>query len=394
MEVLLLFALVALVVWLSAKHWAGVMEQRQHDQREWLAAAEALQLKASGGEDRRSIAGQIRGVPAHVTFVRERRGVGKSSRVVEATTFVAGGDGRIPRSLTLTEGAPEGFIAGLIAGIDDPGATTGDEEFDSRVGLPNMNAHVCAALSEKAREQLTTFVHGGGRVARGAVQWPLEGVEHPDRQWLIDRIEDVVTLAELLSVTTDTLAQRLAHNATHDSDPDVRLRNLSFLVASETHAPRELIATTARALLDDPLRPIRFHSARQLGSEGHATLRGLTTDEHAAPALRAQALGALHEGNAADIDQWLAPFLTPSPLELTRAALGVVAARRLSIHTDRVIALTSAADASLRVAAARTLSMLESAQVEPALLRLLADEESEVQTATAEALGSVGSVSA
>jgi hypothetical protein len=372
------------------------MERRLDSmRRDWLATAEALGLRASGSDDERALSGAVRGVPVRVDFARKIRGSRDSEHdnrySVETTTFVAGGDGRIPMSLSVRYDDPMGVFARLG---DGSGAKTGDEGFDRQVELPTMNAQVCAALSERARQQLTTLVNGGGRVSQGVVSWPFEDVHEQDRQWLIEHVEHVVALAELLSVTPDSLPSRLAHNALHDSTPDVRLRNLRYLVAAETRAPVELLASTARQLLGDRRHDIRFHAACQLGADGHPTLQALAADGAIDSALRAQALGALHEGNAADIDDWIESFLLPGPPALVCAALGVVAARRLSAHTDRVIALTSAADASLRVAATRTLGSLESPPIERCLLQLLAGEETEVQIAAAQALGTVGSVSA
>lgn len=275
-----------------------------------------------------------------------------------------------------------------------PGETTGDHAFDESMELGKMNAEVCAALSERARQQLTVLVNGGGSVSQGVVTWPFQDVDKPDRQWLIEHVEHVVTLVELLTVTPDSLPRLLAKNAGRDSNPNVRLRNLRYLIAAETRAPRALVETTCKDRLGDRDPVIRFHAARQLGPEGHPTLRALTANEQAEPALRAQALAALHEGNAASIEEQVASFLRPSPLELTRAALAVVAARRLSAHADRVIALSGAPDASIRAAAARTLSLLESPKLELSLMQRLADEDADVQTAAAEALGTAGSVAA
>jgi hypothetical protein len=154
------------------------------------------------------------------------------------------------------------------------------------------------------------------------------------------------------------------------------------------------VRETARALIPDRNPVVRFHAARQLGAEGHPTLKALATDVRAESGLRAQSLLALHEGDAVDIDEWVASFLMPGPPELVSAALGVVASRRLSAHVERVIALAGAADTPIRVAAARTLGSLESPAIERCLLQLLADAEVEVQTAAAEALGTVGSVGA
>jgi HEAT repeat protein len=370
---------------------ASNQAQQLHQQREWLAAAKALQLQASGGDDQRSLRGTVQGVPAQVEFVRESRRAGKSSYQVETTTFQAGGDGRIPASLDLRQEDPWGVFGRLLEG---PDPEVGDADFDRLVDLQGMDAYVCAALSESARKGIEDLVTAGGKVSGGVVLLPVEDAEDPSSRWLTRQIELVAALAASLGVTPDTLAQRLAHNALHDSRPEVRLQNLRFLLAPETPAPATLAAETARALLSDPSDAIRIHAARHLGAAGHPTLRSLVVDARAKPALRAHALDMLHEGNAAGIDDWVASILTPSPRELVCAALVVVGSRRLSAHVERVIELTRAADVPIRVAATRALGQLESPLCERGLIQRLADDESEVRAAAAEALGSVGSVAA
>lgn len=366
--------------------------------REWPAAAEALGLRASVSEDKRSMQGTLQGVPVRVEFSRETLPQNDSHYSRNETTFTrskiifsAGGDGRIPKSIELRGEDSWAVLARLGAG---PDRETGDRGFDELVDLRGLDAYVCAALSEQAREQLKTFAPYGGSVSNGRVTWAVMDTEDHDRRWLIEHIERVAALAAELSVTPDVLAQRLAHNAQHDSNPRVRRQNLRFLLAPEALAPVELTTAITRALLTDPDPEVRFDAARQLGSEGHATLQGLATDARAEPALRSQALMALHEGNAVNLDLWLASLLNPSPLELTRAALVIVASRRLSAHVDRVIDLTGAGAPALRAAAALTLSQLESSRIETTLWQLLVDVEEDVQTAAAEALGEVGSVAA
>lgn len=391
MTALLMIVLGIAVVVLIAKYMIDLDQRRQHLYQQWLAAAEALQLEATGEEKKRSMVGQVRGVPVRADFERETRGSGKSQHTVDVTTFSAGGDGRIPKSLELREDSTWRQLGRFFDGAD---MTTGDPGFDQLTELPTMNAYVCAALSESLREQLMAIVAEGARVSNGVVTWPFENVEEPDRQWLCMRIEHIARLAEQLGVTRDTLAPRLAHNAVHDSEPAVRLQNLQFLLAPDTRAPAELVNETARALLTDLNPSVRFHAARRLGAEGRPTLKALTTDEHAAIGLRAQALQALGESDAPDIAEWVEPFLVSSTPELTRAALVVVASRELNVHAEHVIALCGNADASLRAGAARTLSLLKSPRSELALLQLLSDEETDVKIAAAEALGAVGSIAA
>jgi HEAT repeat protein len=388
---LLVICLLVVAVALIALSLTRMQASVDSRAREWVAAAQALRLRLSGSEDRPSMQGSLRGVPVTVAITRERSGTGDTEHVDYRTTFSAGGDGRIPHNIELRPDDPWGVFGRLAQG---PDRETGDRGFDQLVHVARLDVYVCAALSARAREILSTIVAEGGSVASGLVTWRLMNAEDMDRRKLIERTELVVTLAELLAVTPDTLAERLAHNAMHDTNASVRLHNLRFLLAPDTHAPTGLVTTTARALLGDPEHAVRFHAARRLGVEGHATLQALASDVQVEPALRAQALAALHEGNAAGLDDWLVPCLTPISFEVARAALVVVAARQLNEYVARVIALSRTAEPALRAAAARTLGLLDSPKIELRLLELCADDEIEVQIAAAEALGTVGSVGA
>lgn len=381
-----LLVMTVVVTWGVRVQARETRERNEHMLRQWLAAAQALGLQASGDGWQRTMQGVVRGVPVRIDFAHEQSTTSKGT--AETTTFQAGNDGHIPASIALRQTPVQLF--GSSADAAEP--ATGDERFDALTELAKMDAYVCAALSEEARRHLGAIVHGGGGVWNGVVTWRVQGHRTGEQRWLTERIDFIAAVANLLSVNPDTLAQRLAQNAVHDSDPEARQQNLLFLLAPETHAAPELVTATARALIGDPQPLVRVRAARQLGAEGHATLLALLKDVQAEMPLRAVALAALHEGNADDIDEWIASFLAPSPAELTRAALVIVAARSLSVHLDRVLDLTSASDASLRAAAARTLSALESPLIEPRLLELLADDEEEVQVAAAEALGRIGDI--
>lgn len=390
MALLLVFVVMLVVLAASVFALSKPNDRWQRVQTEWVAAAGQLQLATREDEDTRAMYGELLGVPVHVDFTHATTARGESRRTIEVATFSAG-KGIIPASLEAHIENPWGEHGSLARG---PDRDTGDHEFDRQVDLATMDAYVCAALSEPARAQLVEFMNSGGTVSSGAVSWRTDELREVERLWLIERTERIARFAKHLGVTPDTLAARLAHNAVHDSQPDVRIRNLQFLLAPETAAPVELVKTTARTLLTDQRHIVRFHAARALGVEGHAALRALTTDPHAEVALRARAVSELHEQDAAGIAELVASFLIPSPRELVCAALAVVAARRLSAHVERVIALFAGAETPVRVAAARTLGALESPAIEPYLLRLCADEEAEVQIAAAESLAIIGGVDA
>ena len=257
-----------------------------------------------------------------------------------------------------------------------------------------MDEWVCAALSQEARQQLSVLLGRGGEVRAGTLWFAVkkEGVD--DAVWLPDMLQLFSQLSQQLTVTRDSLHQRLAHNAVRDPSPAVRLQNFRFLAEPRIETPLGLLTSTARELLADDHVPLRLAAAVQLGSEGNPVLDALATDRGVYTDLRIQALRELDARGAPGLEALLAKLLWPNPPALVCAALAIIAARRLDTFAAAVVECSANEREELRIAAATALGSLTAKEAEPALIRLLCDLSSEVQRASAESLGRVGSVAA
>jgi hypothetical protein len=394
----------------------AVSHRRERGVDEWRAAAHELGLTLTGGEEARSMGGVLNGVPVRVDFRRKllhgKRGTEAAVDYLgddETTSFFAG---RLPplgafaRRLGLQRsegsayaGIPETLAVreeslarslGLVGGRDE---TSGDAQFDALVELPGMDAYVCAALSFTARQQLHALMERGGQVHKGRVEFERRVPVSHDRNWLVLLCKSLSRLGNALSVTPDSLHGRLADNATHDPIAGVRLKNLHFLTDPSTRTPEGLVASTARAVLSDVSAPVRLLAARQLPAEGGPVLRALVTDARLGTGLRVEALQALDERGVPEA-ALLSTLLSTAPPELATAALSVIVARRLEGLSVAVVECAHQEHAGVRAAAARALGTLPVADAQGVLLRLLSDPSADVQYASAESLGAIGSVAA
>jgi len=388
MSVLLILCLAGVLVLAIAKANA---RWRQESLRAWQSAALELGLEFSGPEDERRMAGVLHGVPVSAEFRREVTGIGKHRRVDEKSTFSAGGDARIPVTLQLKKDTVLRSLGRFFDGEDEQ---LGDPEFDGVVELAKLDAYVCAALSSAARERLSQLLEWGAEVRERKVVHELYGSPSAEQAWLVEKLRDLAELAALLSVTRQELHERLAHNAVHDPSPGVRLLNLRFLTDESTRAPALLVRVTAGALLSDVSARVRLLAAQQLQAVGHPQLSELASNSGLKTELRVEALRALHAGGAPALDQLLAELARSGPPELACEALSVIRERQLSALSGAVVACTSSEHEAVRAAAATTLGRLPRGPSEAALIGLLLDPAEPVQRASAEALGSVGSVAA
>lgn len=400
---LILVAVAALAVASSAAYQRRVEERVDA----WQGAARVLGLSYTPSPDpyrksECSIHGVLHGVPVRLDTKQLQASSAETSYQVHH--FSAGGDGQIPARLLVRE---ESVLRSLgLRGRDE---RVGDERFDDAVELPGMDAYVCAALSADARTQLTALIELGGSVEQGQIHYELPASDEQDRPWLIRQLRALAELGQLLSVSAESLHERLAQNALRDPSPGVRQLNLRWLADPHTRTPAAVLEATARALLVDADAAVRLLAAQQLGPAGAPVLRALLSDAQQKAALRVGALRALD--SCAEFDPGGAPdnagalgipllecLLGAGPPELTCAALSIVATRQLSSLFEALVACASNPQEQVRSAAASALSQVVLARAEQALLReqalvrLLADPSAEVQRAGAEALGAVGSV--
>jgi hypothetical protein len=391
MEAIAVVVLVAVfLVLTSFVVFASLEEQTRRRRRrdaQWRAAAAELGLAFTRKEEDLRLHGVLEGVPLRADLMRQIEG---KSSVLRCALRVGRG-GQIPASLVVRSDSVLRSMGRLIEGEDQQ---IGDPKFDQQVELPALDAWACAALSCRAREQLAQLVVRGGEVGQGMVVCDQIWDDEQDQKWLLRMLRWLVQLAHLLSVTPDSLHERLADNARNDPNPGVRLQNLRFLADSSTRAPAPLLLSLGRSLLADVNPSVRLVAAQFAGVEGHRVLGALAADAELATPLRVLAVNALGKGATPAVDVLSALFTEAHPPELVCAALAVVAGRGLSALTDAAVACTRNAEPSVRAAAAHTLGALARQQAEPQLIGLLSDESVDVRQASAEALGLIGSVAA
>lgn len=389
MAVLLLPSIlaVALVVgWFVVRYADHENARRRRTFQEWQAAARGVGLRAEQVSERESCAdGELEMVPVHATLKLSE----EADHIVYRSLVWATSEG-LPRHLSLQRDSALRSVARWVEGRD---VAIGDRAFDELIELPTVDAHVCAALSYQARRQLTELLGWGGYVRDGMVAssstW---SVEH--NRSLPQLLRGVALLARLLSIPRGTLPARLAHNAANDPEPQVRLQNLRFLVAPETSAPPELVESTAAALLGDEYSPVRLLAAQHAGAAGHAVLRALIADTEIDLSLRARAVDSLGRLALPDLDGLRAVLVSAYAPEVTMAALAVIGWSSDAALIEAVLSCARNEHDGVRAEAARVLGRLAQPQTEPLLIQLLGDRASDVQHASAEALGLFGSVAA
>jgi hypothetical protein len=318
----------------------------------WQAGVKTLGLKFQRTEnDWRLWRGWVDGMLVEAQLALLVRGGGFPARLT------IGADMAIPRSLEVYS---DSMLRSLGRGLEGRGESSGDAAFDDVAQLPTLNAQVCAALSHGARSQLTTLLSRGGQVQAGRVSLDLVWNTQCDGPALAQYLHWLCRLGRLLSVPRESLHERLAQNAVRDPAPAVRLQNLHFLAAPETSTPPALAAHTARALLYDVSAPVRLLAARQLGAEGFPALSTL--------------------------------LVAGSPSELVCNVLDSLTPQHASVLLQAVLRCTASEQESVRLAAARLLGKWALPEAELALRTLLADSSPYVQLASAQALGTFGSI--
>jgi len=356
---------------------------------EWRAAAAELGLDITpSNEYDRALHGELDGVlvRAELKYQREQ-GKATGFRV----TMCAGGQRRIPGNLVVRRDSLGRSMSRLVDGKDEQ---LGDPRFDELVELPTLDAWDCAALSFAARQQLARLVQLGGEVGYGVASFDQAWSDDFDRVWLAQMLHGLTQLTHSLSVTPDSLHQRLAENATQDPLPGVRVRNLGFLADPGTQAPQALRVSVGEALLGDPEPRLRLLAAQLVGVRGHGVLTALAGNPQLDTPLRISAVTALGRPPTPAFDVLRALLEGVSAPELLCEALAVVGQQGLQPLADAVLGCTRSEHDSVRAAAASALGGLAHAPAERVLIALLTDHSAEVQRTSAAALGALGSVAA
>ena len=226
-------------------------------------------------------------------------------------------------------------------------------------------------------------------MGNGTVSFVQVWNEAYDRAWLVETLRSMLNLAQSLSVTPDSLHQRLAQNAIHDPSPGVRLQNLRFLADPSTLSPEPLLATTGQALLEDPNPRVRLLAAQLAGARGHAALAALAAAQQLELGLRVAAVTALGRPPVPALGALRALLALATPPELLCEALSVVGQRGLKPLADAALGCVASEHETVRAAAANALAALAYREAEPELIALLSDASAEVQQKSAEALGAL-----
>lgn len=387
MEALFVFSFVAFATLLAVKSagWA-LNEQRALQKRffgEWHKGARGVGLETRQLTPTESRAqGAIGGVPIGAQLKLFPQG-----KTVAYQSTVWSRNHGIPRSLSIERDTALRSMGRLIDGEDVP---IGDPVFDERVELASVDAYVCAALNHQARAQLSRLLGWGASVRDGTVSCETLWTERHHESFM-PLLRGTAALARQLSVPPDALHERLAYNAVNDPARDVRLQNLRFLLAAELETPPPLAASVAAALLNDVYVPVRLLAAEHLGQQGHPALRALAADPALDIATRLRAVQSLGRPPIPDLPGLCEVMASSQAPELICAALDGVRPND-ALALDAVLACTQSGHESVRAAAARALGQLSRPDTEATLIELLADTSSDVQQASAEALGIFASV--
>lgn len=260
-----------------------------------------------------------------------------------------------------------------------------------------VDAHICAALGFEARQRLARLLDWGVQVQKGNVISVTNWTSEHNRS-MPALLSNLAMVARLLSVAPSELHARLARNALEDPVAEVRLRNLTYLVAPETRTPPELVARTVLGLFGDVHLPVRRLAAEHAGVHGHAVLRAMAADSTIELAARMKAALGLARPPLPDIEG-LRALLTESqePMLVYAALSGIDAAIDAGAGAalfEAVLRCAESEHEAVRAAAARALGVVAQPRGELVLMRLLSDASSDVQEASAHALGAFGSVAA
>lgn len=389
MEVLLLFLFAAGASFLAVKSagWA-INEQRALRKRffgEWHKGARGVGLETRQLTPTESRAqGVIGGVP-----VAAQLKLYETSKQATYQSTVWSRNHDIPRSLSIERDTALRSMGRLVDGDDVP---IGDPSFDELVELASVDAYVCAALSYAARAQLSRLLGWGASVRDGTVACETLWTERHNESFM-PLLRGTAALARQLSVPPDALHERLAYNAVNDPARDVRLQNLRYLLAPELETAPALAASVAAALLNDVYVPIRLLAAEHLGQQGHPVLRALAADATLDLAARLRAVQSLGRPPVPDLPGLCDVMAADPAPELVSAALDCIRPSSAAA-LDAVIVCTRSAHETVRAAAARALGQLSRPDTEATLIELLRDPSSDVQQASAEALGPFASVAA
>jgi hypothetical protein len=330
------FAAAIVVAWVFRQGWKAVRLRRG---RAEALAARALGLRPTAQDaasGRAEFEGRIDGFRVALEHVP-----------LESTIrIVVDGGGKIPSGIRLGGARQSTWIDELRVGGTLPRG-------DARSAVPDQE--VARLFSAKARGQIVSAVERlGVEVWAGEVFREVKATDSSTD--LANQIRNTVRLAEILARETLPACRRALRKGTHWQ---------------------------------------RLEAARILQAQGLPTLRTLATDDQAPEPVVVEALQALDVAN--DRPGLLAALM--HQVEKGKGDPRVFAIETLATLKHRpalepLARLLDDADQAAAVAAAGALGAIGDARAEGALVAALRSETTEVQTASAQALGTVGTVAA
>jgi hypothetical protein len=275
----------------------------------------------------------------------------------------------------------------LLRGSD---VETGDEAFDREVLVWGYPPLLLAILDATTREEVRRFMSVGARLAEGRLSFSISR-RFAEPHEIDGFVSGLLELARRLR-TPEDVAARLAHNATSDPLPAVRLRNLTTL--AERFPAREDTVLAMRESLTAESDVLRCFAASHLGAEGRGVLealaRGHTEESIAGRALEALGDSLSFETAAAALDRALAR----GQWALAAAATAALGSCRDPRATARLLVLLGARDPDLACRAAVALAGRTDPAAQPALLGALQSDNQALRVAAVAALHACGTVAA
>lgn len=265
----------------------------------------------------------------------------------------------------------------------------GDVAFDKAIAVTGPKAMVLALLNENARAavwEVVVTLHG--RVVNGVIQCPVGAMSAR-----VEGFQRVMTsvneLAGALSIQSDDIPNRLLTTVGNDLDPNVRLRNLTELLAQYPDTP-EAGKATELARADDDQR-VQLIGAKHLKHNTSFDDMGAIAASDAHDDVRLEALNHLvHKGSSKRVIPLLIRLLNDQNTVIQCAAVRGLSQLKAHACVDTLIELIEGAEKPVIRTIAEALGTLGRADVQPTLLQLLKTSDEATQMAALEALGHVG----
>lgn len=254
-----------------------------HIRQNWSRFASNLDLQLTGRNPwRPQVEGQVEGYPLKV----ETRTTGQGTNRKSFTRITVSGEGKVSPEVKIK---PKGLLSGIEQFLSGNDVDTQDSEFDKQVAVSGDTVDATAVLDEHTRGLIRGLVNVlNARVERSDVTVEIPALVRSEAM-LNQYVSGAIAIAQGLAWKGTPAIDHLLHNASHDSNPAVRLNNLKVMIAHYPVAHQTLQA--ARRLINDVGSPeTQLTAAISLRQEGLPTLVSLATSIEAPGPIRAHAL--------------------------------------------------------------------------------------------------------